>query len=172
MLSRDLLQWLGGKRKCRAGDYITAAAWKNVAIVTLLLALSSLAANASESPRPVFIHAVCDGKISSAVLSHLRDEIRISQKYQLIPTLDDNGRMDVVLTIEMTCADRDDVAAVATAYGKGKCVGPAICHGVFDASSLRADFCDSKAPAECGHTLFKAFEDYLSRPNSVHLKVE
>lgn len=106
----------------------------NAANAILLLIVSSAAANAANAPKPVFVHAQCGQKPPSA-LSSLKDEIRKSQKYQLISTLDDNGRMDVVLTIEMTCKERNDVTAIATAYGKGKCFSPSNCHGAFDSSS-------------------------------------
>jgi hypothetical protein len=141
-------------------------------IQILLFTLASLAANTAESPRPVFIHHACDDKISYAVISSLKEEIRTSQKYQLVPTLDDNGRMDVVLTIQMSCTERNDAAAVATVYGKGKCFGHNNCHGAFDVSSLRADFCDSNAAVECGRSLFKAFDDYTKRPSLIQLRLE
>lgn len=88
----------------------------------LLLTLASFAGNAAaESPKPVFLKAVCLSTVSSAVLSSFREEVRTSQKYQLVPNLSDNGRMDVVLTVDMNCTERNDVAAVATVYGKAKC---------------------------------------------------
>ena len=141
-------------------------------ILSLLFALASAVVSAAESPRSVFIHAACDGKISSAVLSSLREEIRASQKYELIADLTDNGKMDVVLTIEMSCTERNDIAAVAIAYGKGKCFGHNNCHGAFDVSSLSANFCDSNAVAECGRTLFKLFDDHTNRPSLIQLQLE
>jgi len=45
-------------------------------LIFTLFALASVAAYAAENPKPVFIHAACDGKISSAALSSLREEIR------------------------------------------------------------------------------------------------
>jgi hypothetical protein len=129
-------------------------------VLILLFTLASQAANAAESPRPVFVHAVCDGKISSAVLSSFREDIRTSQKYRLVPTVDDNGSMDVVLTVYMHCTERNGAAAVATTYGKGKCVSATRCHGTVDGSSVRSALCDSNAAAECGRVLFNAFDDY------------
>jgi hypothetical protein len=143
----------------------------NAASAILLLMVSSAAANAANAPNPVFVHAQC-GEKSASALSALKDEIRKSQKYQLIPTLDDNGRMDVVLTIEMTCKERNDVIAIATAYGKGKCYSPINCHGAFDSSSLRVDFCDFTDPTACGRALYEAFDKYVSRPNPVQLNLQ
>jgi hypothetical protein len=42
------------------------------------------------------IRSTCNGKLSSPALSALHKEGRSSQKYDVIPTLDDNGKMDVV----------------------------------------------------------------------------
>jgi hypothetical protein len=138
----------------------------------LLLTVLSVAANAANAPKPVFVHAQC-GEQPASALSSLKDELRKSQKYQLIPTLDDYGRMDVVLTIEMTCKGRSDVTAIATAYGKGKCFSSSKCHGAFDSSSLRVDFCDLKDdPTACGRALYEAFDEYVSRPNSVQLNIQ
>jgi hypothetical protein len=94
-----------------------------------LFALASLAANPAEHPSPVFIRTTCDGKFSSAALSSLKEEIRTSTKYQLVPSLDDNGRMDEVLTIYMHCTEHSDVVAVATNYGLAKCLSVKECHG-------------------------------------------
>jgi hypothetical protein len=141
-------------------------------VTVLLLTFASLTGNAAEGPRPVFIRAACDGKISSAILYSLKQELRSSQKYQLIPTLDDSGRMDIVLTIEMSCTERSDVAAVATAYGEAKCFALNNCHATFDALSLKSVLCDSNATAECGRARFKAFDDYMSNPLRPPLKLQ
>jgi hypothetical protein len=140
-------------------------------ILVLLFTLVPLAASAAESPRSVFIHAACDGKISSAVLSSLREGIRTSQKYQLVRTLDDEGRMDIVLTIYMNCAERSDVAAVAIGNGLAKCFGTTNCHLSVDGSSIRSALCDASAAVECGRALFKAFDEFMKRPNPAQLKL-
>jgi hypothetical protein len=80
--------------------------------------------------------------------------------------------MDVVLTIDVKCAEREDVAAVATVYGKAKCFSPTNCHLAIDGSSMRSDLCDSKAAAECGRTLFRAFDDYVTNPLGPPLKLQ
>lgn len=143
----------------------------NASGALLMLMVLSVASNAASAPKPVFVHAQCGEKPPSA-LSSLKAEIRKSQKYQLIPTLDDNGRMDLVLTIEMSCKEHNEVTAIATAYGKGKCFSPANCRGAFDSSSLRVDFCDFNGPTACGRMLFEAFDEYVSRPNSVQLNLQ
>ncbi len=133
-------------------------------LLILLFALAPLAASAVESPRSVSIHAVCDGKIPSAVLSSFREGIRTSQKYRLVRTLDDEGRMGVVLTIDMNSAERIDIVAVAITYGLAKCFSSTNCHVTIDGNSIRSALCDANAAAECGRALFKAFDDYVSTP--------
>jgi hypothetical protein len=133
-------------------------------ILTLLVILVSPSANAAESSGPVFVKAACLGKISSSVLSFFKEEIRTSQKYQLVPNLSDNGLMDVVLTVDMSCAEHSEVAGVATVYGKAKCFGVKNCHLSIDGSSLRSDLCGTDRATECGRALFKAFDDYMSNP--------
>src|ERR1700675_2949491 len=106
-------------------------------LVLIWLFTLGLAAHAAESPKPVSVKAACLGKLSSAVLSSFREEIRTSQKYQLVPNLSDNGRMDTVLTVDMKCTERNDVAAVAIVYGKAKCFSNTNCHLSIDGSSIK-----------------------------------
>jgi hypothetical protein len=141
-------------------------------ILMFLFTLASLATNAADSPRPVFVKAVCFGGVSSSVLSSFREQIRASQRYRLVSGLDDNGLMGVVLTVDMKCTEHDDIAAVATAFGKARCFSKTNCHLTIDGASMRADLCDSKAPAECGRVLFKAFDDYISNPLAPPLKLQ
>jgi hypothetical protein len=140
-------------------------------ILILLFSLTSLVAGASESPKSVFVHASCEGKISGEVLSSLREGIRTSQKYQLARKLDNGGRMDIVLTIYMSCTERNDVAAVATSYGFAKCYGEKNCHLSVDGHSIKSTLCDAKAATECGRGLFKAFDDYMNSPNGATFKL-
>ena len=42
----------------------------------------------------------------------------------MVPNLSDNGKMDVVLTINMVCPERDNVIGVASVCGMAKCSGP------------------------------------------------
>jgi hypothetical protein len=141
-------------------------------ILISLLAIVSLEANAAERPRSVFIHATCDGKISSVVLSSLRQVIGTSQKYQVLRTLDDVSRMNVVLTLYMNCTEHYDIAAIAFVYGQAKCLSSQNCHLAVDGTSVRSALCDSKAAAECGRALFKAFDDYMSNPSGPPLKLQ
>jgi hypothetical protein len=134
----------------------------------LFFTIAPLAAYAADK-EPVFVKATCEGTISSNILSSLKDAIRASDKYRLIASLDDNGRMDTVLAIQMSCNERENLTAVATVYGQAKCFGPAKCHAAFDVPSLRVEFCDS---LQCGRALFKAFEDYLNNPGKTHLILE
>ena len=127
-------------------------------ILNLLFTLVSLAASTGQTARPVSLKATCLGKISSAVLSSFREEIRTSQRYQLVPDLSDNGLMDVVLAVDMNCTERKDVVAVATVYGKAQCFTSKNCHLSIDTSSLRSDLCNSDDATECGRLLFKALE--------------
>jgi hypothetical protein len=133
-------------------------------LILMLFTLVSLAANGAKSPSPVFVKAACDGKISSAVISTLREEIGNSQKYRLVRTVADNGQMDVVLTIEVNCTERNKLAAIATIFGRAKCFGVKNCHLAIDGSSLRSDLCDSDGVTECVRTLFRAFDDNVSNP--------
>jgi hypothetical protein len=128
-----------------------------------LLSLVSTACNA-QSPSSVFVKTACDGKISSALLASLRDAISNSQKYRLMRTLADDGQMDIVLTINMHCTERNNSAAVATVFGKAKCLSTTNCHLAIDGSSLKSSLCDADVAAECGRTLFKLFDDYVSNP--------
>jgi hypothetical protein len=133
-------------------------------IPILLFMLASLGANATENPKFVFIHAACDGKSSSAALSSLREVIRTSQKYQLVHTLDDDGRMGIVLTIYINCAEHNNVIGVATSYGLAKCYSEKNCHLSVDGHSIKSTLCDASAPVECGREVFKAFDDYMKNP--------
>ncbi len=96
----------------------------------------------------------------------MREGLRTSQKYQLASKLDNGGRMDVVLTIYMSCTERNDVAAVATSYGLAKCYGEKNCHLSVDGHSIKSTLCEAKAATECGRSLFKAFDDYMNSPNA------
>jgi hypothetical protein len=142
-----------------------------VIVVSLFTMLLSSAANATDSPRSVFVHAACDGKIGSAAISSLKAEIGTSQKYRLASDLSDDGRMDEVFTIYVNCTEGGNIAAFAMVYGKGKCVGPNKCHGVLDGASLRSALCGYAAATVCGQAFFKAFDDYILRPNPAELEL-
>lgn len=120
----------------------------------------------------MFIMAKCDGKLSSVVLSGLRDAVRASQEYRLVPSLDDNGRLDIVQTIHLTCVENNDVTAVATQFGIARCHSKTVCHSVIDGISLNAALCNANLSADCGRALFKVFDAYIRRPNPAPLNVE
>ena len=135
-------------------------------ILYFVFILATTAANADTPKSSVFVKSACDGKISTAIIASLKTEIEASQKYHSVPNLSDEGRMGEVVTIQIACSERADVAAIATTFGKGKCFPGAYCHGVVDGSSLKSALCDLNASVECGRTLFKAFDDYVSHMNS------
>jgi hypothetical protein len=137
----------------------------------LVFILVSLTAAAQASPHSVFVKATCNGKLSSVVLSSFIEQIRASQKYQSTANLSDNGRMDVVLHVQMTCAERNNVAAVATVYGAAKCFGPRNCHATMDGSSLRVTLCDPNTTVDCGRALYRSFDDYVSNPLTPPLRL-
>jgi hypothetical protein len=139
-------------------------------ILICCLALALLTASGAEAPKSVFIHGTCDGKISSAALSSLREELRASHKYQLVGTLDERPT-DLVLMLYVNCTEHDDVGAIAFAFGQAKCFGSKNCRAAVDGSSVRSALCDWSATAECGRALFKAFDEYVSRPNPAPLKL-
>ncbi len=140
-------------------------------LFALLLALMPPVASAADGVKAVFIKTTCAGKISSVLLSSLRNQIGASLKYRLTDTLDDDGQMDAVFTIYMNCSERESVIGVASVFGQARCFSKTACHLVADGSSLRSDLCDSNAVAECGRSLFKVFEDYASNPRAPKLKV-
>lgn len=139
--------------------------------ISSLFMLAVVNAEAAESARAVSIHSSCSDKISSAVVSALNEEVQMSTKYRVVRSLSDDGKMDLVLTIQMNCAERGDVAAIATIYGQAKCFSTSNCHLATDGLSLRSDLCDSKAVVECGRELFKAFDTYVSNPLSPQLRL-
>jgi len=130
----------------------------------LLLSTTVLRANEALGQAPVFIHAACYGKISTSVISSFREEVRASKKYRLVPTVDDDGRMDLVLMVYVNCTESPSVSAIAFAFGQGKCTSTKNCHLALEAESIRSALCESSASVDCGRALFKAFDDYMSNP--------
>ena len=134
-------------------------------ILVVFLATSSLVTHANDAAQGLFLKTRCEGKLSSVVLSSLKDAISASQKFRLVSSLDDDGRFDTVQTIYMTCVENNDVTAVATSYGIAKCKTKGQCASVLDGVSLNATLCNANLSADCGRALFKAFEFYLNIPN-------
>ena len=144
---------------------------KNLVLIQLVI-LTSLAAYAADPPKPLFIRAKCDGKLSSVVLSSLKEAASTSPKYQLVPSLDDNGHLDTVQTIYMSCVENNDVTAIATQFGIAKCKSKTVCHSVIDGISLNAALCNANLSADCGRAIFKVFDAYINRPNPTPLNVD
>ncbi|MGA9354082.1 MAG: hypothetical protein WBV46_10360 [Terriglobales bacterium] len=141
-------------------------------ILILSIMLASLAtAQESKPVLPAFVKAKCDGKLSSVVLSSFKDTLTASKEYRLTATLNDDGRNNKLLYIQMSCVERNNIVAVATAYGLAKCVGPNECHMALDGSSMSPMLCDPSGEVECGAELFKAFVLYLSTAKPI-LKVD
>lgn len=123
-----------------------------------------LVGHAAEAQKPVFVKGICLDPISSNVMSSLKEEIRKSSKYRLVRDMYDEGQMDVVLTINVSCTERTNVAAIATVFGAVKCFGTNNCHHAIDGASVRANLCSADATPECGRELLKAFDDYVINP--------
>ena len=133
-----------------------------LSVCTMLFILGVvLQAKGAEIPKSVFIHSRCDGKASAELVSSLREGIQASRAYQLVRTLDDDGRMGIVLTVYMDCVERNDVIAVATSYGLAKCYSEKNCHLSVDGRSIKSALCTTSGAAECGKTLFEAFDNYM-----------
>jgi hypothetical protein len=132
------------------------------AILGLIVAGPFASAQTSGGQKPVFIHANCDGQTTASVLASLKEQIAASRRYVVIPRLEDNGKMDEVLEIYMHCTQRDDMVAVATSYGKGRCLSWNKCGSMVDGSSIKSTLCDGRGAGECGRALFVSFEEYAS----------
>jgi hypothetical protein len=137
-------------------------------VLILWVTLTWLAAYAADSPKPVLVKATCDRETSTPLLSSFQEAIQTSNRYEMVPNLSDNGKMDVVLTINMACAERDNdnVIGVASVYGMAKCLGPQNCHHSIDGSRLNMLMCDPNGQAQCGKEHFRELEFVLSKSNS------
>ena len=143
----------------------------HLTLIAMVISISFLA-RAATGQKPVFIMAKCDGRLSSVVLSSLKEAAKASEKYELASSLNDNGRLDLVQTIHLTCAENKEVTAVATQFGIAKCQSMTVCHSVIDGLSLNVALCNANLSADCGRTIFKVFDAYINRPNPTPLKVE
>ena len=118
------------------------------------LPLTWLAAYAADSAKPVLIKATCDRETSAPLLSSFQEAIQTSNRYEMV-NLSDDGKMDVVLTINMVCPEPDNVIGVASVYGMAKCSGPQNCHHSIDGSRLNMLMCDPNGQAQCGKEHFR-----------------
>jgi hypothetical protein len=140
-------------------------------ILVLFLTMASLSACAADTTQPVFVRAapLCDKKLSTIVLSSLKEAISASGKYRLVSSLADEGKLDLVHTIYMACAENNDVSSVATQYGIAKCRSSKECGSIIDGDSLNASLCNANLSADCGRALFKAFDYYMGLNRSLKL---
>lgn len=146
------------------------------ALLVLLFTLSFLTVSAQDQPhqttqqlRPIFLHSTCDGKLAPAVLSSFKEAISASQRWELVPNLSDNGKNDVVYTVDMICGERNNAVSIASIYGAAKCFSPTNCHVAVDGHTLNILMCDPNGEAQCGKELFKEFEYVLA---TTHITVK
>jgi hypothetical protein len=127
--------------------------------------------NAGDNSQPVFLRAAprCDTKLSSIVLASLKEAIGASAKYRLISALDDQGKLDLVHTIYMTCVENNDVSSIATQFGVAKCKSSKECGSIIDGDSLNVSLCNASLSADCGRALFKSFDYYIGLSRSLKL---
>lgn len=123
--------------------------------------------------RPVSLqHSACNGKLASVLFSSFTEAISTSQRYELVPDLSDNGKMDAVVIIEMACGERNNAVSVGSVYGMAKCFGPKNCHVSFDGHTLNVLMCDPSGEAICGKELFKELEYVLANSGIMGVKLE
>ncbi|MGB7642318.1 MAG: hypothetical protein WBL82_13620, partial [Terriglobales bacterium] len=122
--------------------------------------------------RPVFVKATsCDGKLASVLFSSFKEAISTSQRHELVRDLSDNGKMDMVLTIQMACEERNNSVSVKSVYGMAKCFGPKNCHAALDGRTGNVLSCDSNGEPICGKELFREFE-YVLATTGISVKLE
>ena len=133
---------------------------------TLLLIFSvifaSQAAHASDQMKPVFLKTNCILKSGSVILSAFKEALQDSKKYELVPDLSDNGKMDVVISVQMICEEDKGNVAVASIYGLAKCFGPRNCHLSSDDSTLNALLSEPGGETQSGINLFKGFDQGMT----------
>jgi len=120
----------------------------------------------------VFLQPTCDGKLASALLSSFKDAISTSQRYELVPNLSDNGKMDAVIVVEMACGEHNNFVLVGSIFGLAKCFGPNNCHESLNGHTLNVLMCDPDSEATCGKELFKELEYVLATTGLRGVKLE
>jgi hypothetical protein len=106
------------------------------------------------------------------LLSSFKEAISTSQRYELVPNLSDNGKMDTVFIIQMACGEHNNFVSVGSIYGMAKCFGPKNCHVSLDGHTLNVLMCDPTGEAICGKELFKEFEYVLATTGLMGVKLE
>jgi hypothetical protein len=130
-------------------------------LLTLFIALATLAASAGDQPKPVFLTTNCVLKSGSLIQSAFNQALQNSKKYELVPDLSDKGKMDVVITVRMICVEDKGNVAVASIYGMAKCFGPKNCHVVVNDSTMNALLSETGMETQSGTNLFKGFDETL-----------
>jgi len=139
-----------------------------ILIATALFA--SMFCQAQTSQKPLFVMAQCDGKVSSLIVTALKNAA--SQKYHLISTVNDIGRRGLVQTIQLICGEHEDVAAIATLFGVAKCKSTKLCLAKSDDRSLNVALCDTNLFVVCGRAIFEKFDAYITHPDRTALKID
>jgi hypothetical protein len=127
---------------------------KRLALI-LWVTLTWLAAYAADSPKPVLVKATCDRRNLHPAAFFVARSAPDLKQIRDGPNLSDNGKIDVGLTINMVCAERDNVIGVASVYGMAKCLDPQNCHHSIDGSRLNMLMCDPSGQAQCGKEQFR-----------------
>jgi hypothetical protein len=91
---------------------------------------------------------------------------------ELVPDLSDNGKMDAVLIIQMTCGESHNAVSVGSIFGMAKCLAVKNCHVSLDGHTLNVLMCDPNGEALCGKELFKEFEYVLATRGLMGVKLE
>ena len=133
--------------------------------LTTFIALSSLAAHASDQLKPVFLMTNCTLKSGSVILSAFKEALQSSKKYELVPDLSDKGKMDVVITVRMICVEDKGNVAVASVYGLAKCFGVRNCHVSVRDTTLNALLSEPGMETQSGVNLFKGFDEASAETN-------
>ena len=120
-------------------------------------------ARTQDQAKPVFLITNCTLKSGSVILSAFKQALQGSKKYELVPDLGDNGKMDVVITVKMICVEEKGNVAVASIYGLAKCQGPRNCHLSINDSTLNALLSEPGGEAQSGINLFKGFDEAQAR---------
>ena len=154
-------------------------------LFAMLAILGSLAVTAQNRPqdhaqeqpqtkrlKPIVLQPACDGKLASVLFSSFKDAISTSQRYELVPNLSDNGKMDTVLIIQMACGESHNAVSVGSIYGMAKCFGPKNCHVSLDGHTLNVLMCDPNGEAICGKELLKEFDYVLATTGLMGIKLE
>jgi hypothetical protein len=131
------------------------------------LFLTSLAANAVENkPKHVFVKSSCKESVGIEVLASLRQEIRTSAGYQLANSLNDNGGNDVVITVDIVCAEAViasvRMVSVASLFGTGTCTF-GTCSITPNQLTLQTQLCGESQAPKCGKAIFVSLDEYMSK---------